>query len=177
MNFIVNEVMEFKHIDAADSNAVFERFAGTSVEKNGFTVDIEVSESDGMEDVFFASAVEDRSSDIKIGVRSGIEAEKPDKLFVRGIVREEVGIDLCDGEAEMSFEDLPDIHTGGDAERVKNDIDGSTVREERHILLSTYFRDDAFITVSAGHFIPDGDFPFLSNINPNLSLCEASDEP
>ena len=119
--------------------------------------------------VNFARAVEDRSSDIKRGVRARIEAEMLDKLFVVWSVREEVEIDLSDGHTEMSFEDLADIHTGGDAERVKNDIDGSTVREERHILLSTYFRDDAFITVSSGHFITDGDFPFLSRISTKAS--------
>ena len=64
MDFIVDEVMKFKHINATDGNAIFEGLPRTTVEQNRFSVRIEKSELNGIEDVVFPCAVEDRSSDM-----------------------------------------------------------------------------------------------------------------
>ena len=70
----------------------------------------------------------------------------------------------------MSFENLSDVHTRGNAERIENDVDGRAVGQERHVFRGADVGNDAFIAVPAGHFIADGDFAFLSDEDATLSL-------
>ena len=63
MDFVVNEVMKFKHINTANGNAVKERLTGAAVEKKRFAIDRERGKRDGVEEIKFFSAVENRRSE------------------------------------------------------------------------------------------------------------------
>ena len=65
MNFIVNEMMKFEHVNATDGNAIEEGKPGSAVKKNGFAVGVEMSKVNGGEKVVIACAVENGSGDIK----------------------------------------------------------------------------------------------------------------
>ncbi|TPV97350.1 MAG: hypothetical protein USCAAHI_03177 [Beijerinckiaceae bacterium] len=53
----------------------------------------------------------------------------------------------------MSFEDLPDIHAGGHAKRIQDDIDRLPIGEEGHVFLRHDLRNDALIAVAPRHLI------------------------
>jgi hypothetical protein len=66
---------------------------------------------------------------------------------------------------EVDFEDLPDVHAGGHAQRVKQDIDRRAVFEERHIFDRDDTGDDTLVTVPTSHLVTDGQWPFGGEID------------
>src|SRR3984893_3826544 len=58
--------------------------------------------------------------------------------------------------AEMRFQNLPDVHTRRNAQRIQNDLDGSAIGKVRHVFLRHDARDDALVAVTAGHLVADG---------------------
>src|ERR1700690_872568 len=56
----------------------------------------------------------------------------------------------------MRFENLTDVHTRRNAERVENDFHGRAVRHVRHVFLGNDTRDDTLVAVAACHFVADG---------------------
>ena len=64
----------------------------------------------------------------------------------------------------MDFEYLTDVHTGRNAQRVKNDVKRRTVGQERHILGFEDTGHNTLVSMTAGHFIAHGDFTLLSDI-------------
>ena len=69
---------------------------------------------------------------------------------------------------------LSDIHTRRNAEGVKDDINGSAVRQERHILLTANFGDNALVAVATAHFIADRNLAFLGDIDADLLIDAGS---
>ena len=55
----------------------------------------------------------------------------------------------------MRLEDLTDVHTRRHAERIEDDLDRRSIGEVRHILFRQNARDDALVTVAAGHLVAD----------------------
>ena len=67
-------------------------------------------------------------------------------------------------ESKVNFENLSDVHTARNAERVEHDLKRSAVCHERHILFGKDSRNDTFVAVTTSHLIADGDFSLLCDI-------------
>src|SRR5699024_5708627 len=67
--------------------------------------------------------------------------------------------------AEVDFEDLADVHTTGNTVGVEDHVDRSSVGEERHVLDRQDRRDDALVSVAAGHLVTDGDLAALGHVD------------
>ena len=67
--------------------------------------------------------------------------------------------------AQMRLQDLTHVHSARHAKRVEHDVDRRAVRQERHVLFRHDTRDDALVTVAAGHLVTHGDLPLLRQIN------------
>src|ERR1700716_1238390 len=65
----------------------------------------------------------------------------------------------------MGLEDLSDVHTARNAERVENDVDGTAIGEERHVLLWNDAGNDTLVAVTSGHLVTDRDFALLGHVN------------
>ena len=65
----------------------------------------------------------------------------------------------------MRFENLTDVHTRRNAERIQNDFHRRAIRERRHIFFRNDARDDALVTVAAGHFVADGELALHGDID------------
>ena len=59
------------------------------------------------------------------------------------------------GPPEVRLENLADVHTRRNAERVEHDLHRRAVRQIRHVLLGQDARDDALVAVAAGHLVAD----------------------
>src|SRR3984885_6225569 len=57
----------------------------------------------------------------------------------------------------MGFENLTDVHTAGNAERVENDFHWRAVWQVGHVFFRKDPGDDAFVAVTAGHLAADGE--------------------
>ena len=53
----------------------------------------------------------------------------------------------------MGFENLSDVHTRWNAQRVENDVDRCTIGQERHVFLRKDPRDNTLVSVTSGHFV------------------------
>ena len=102
MYLIIDKVMEFKEVHIANGNAVVEFFTCTTVVKNSFSVCIKTGFLKHINDIAFMSAIEYRSHYL-------------------------VSESLC-RHTEMYLKNLTDIHSGRNAQRIKNDIERTTVR-------------------------------------------------
>ena len=112
VNLIVNKVEQLEVIHDADGDGVIELSAGTSVVEYRLAVLSESRLLERFADILLVRAVEDGSLDL-----------------VAQMLR---------GKAEMHFEHLTDIHSGGNAQGVEHDIERRAVRKEGHILLRKY---------------------------------------
>ena len=116
-------------------------FAGPAIVEDRFAVLGDTCQLQGLTDVLFVGAVEDRRRDL------------PAQLVGR--------------VAQMDLQNLPDVHTGRDAQGVQDNIQRRASRQERHVLLGQDPGDDALVTVTTGHLIADGDLPLLGDIDPD----------
>ena len=65
----------------------------------------------------------------------------------------------------MRLEQLPDVHSGRNAERVQDDVDGRAVGEERHVLDREDLGDDALVAVTAGELVALLDLALLRHVH------------
>src|SRR6267154_1622263 len=71
---------------------------------------------------------------------------------------------LLGGPSQMRLQNLADIHTRRNAQRIENDLDGGAVRHVRHVLLRHDARDDTLVAVAAGHLVADGELALHGDI-------------
>ncbi len=64
----------------------------------------------------------------------------------------------------MRLENLADVHTRRNAERIENDFYRSAVRHIRHVFLRDDARDNALVAVATGHFVADGELALHGDI-------------
>ena len=78
-----------------------------------------------------------------------------DVLFRRAVEyrRGEVYTQSLRRPAQVGFENLPDVHTGRNAQRIQNDFNRRAIGQIRHVLFRNDARDHTLITVPAGHLI------------------------
>ncbi len=67
--------------------------------------------------------------------------------------------------SEVRLEDLTDVHTRGHAERVEDDLDRRSIGEVRHVLFRKDARDDALVTVAAGHLVADRELALHGDVD------------
>ena len=68
-------------------------------------------------------------------------------------------------KAQVNLQNLSDIHSGRNAQRIQHDIKWTSIRKEWHILYRKYTGNDTLVTMTSCHFIADRDFSLLCNIN------------
>ena len=72
---------------------------------------------------------------------------------------------LMASPTEVRFQDLADVHTAWHAQRVQDDLHRRPVFEVRHVLFRQDARDDALVTVAAGHLVADAQLALHGDVN------------
>ena len=86
------------------------------------------------------------------------------------------GIPALVGEPpEVVLEHLADVHSTGNAQRVEDDVDGSTVFQEGHVLDREDLGHDALVAVATGHLVADRDLASLGDVDAH-GLADAGVE-
>ena len=62
---------------------------------------------------------------------------------------------------KVDFQNLTDVHTARNAQRIQDDIDRSTVFEIRHIFHRNHTGNDTLVTMTSGHFVTGGELTAL----------------
>src|SRR5713226_619628 len=66
--------------------------------------------------------------------------------------------------AEVRLQNLTDVHTRRNAERIENDLDRSAVRHVRHVFLRHDAGDNALVAVTAGHLVANGELALHGDV-------------
>ena len=72
----------------------------------------------------------------------------------------ELAAQLARRPAQMGFENLPDVHPRGHAQRIEHDVDRRAVFEPRHVFFGQDPREHALVAVPPGHLVADLEPPF-----------------
>src|SRR6266581_165853 len=190
MDLVVHQMMKFQDVHYPNSDLMLEGVTALAVEQRYLAGSIKASLFHHPLNSLFRSPFENRRSHGYTALKALGHSQK---LFilkgVEELVHLFVAIDVlqillhirCRGlflqhlfdlpayslgsPAEVSFQYLPDIHTGRDAEGVKHNLHRAAVFHVRHILFGKYPGDYTFITVPARHLIPDLQLPLDGNVD------------
>ena len=164
MDLVVHEVVQLEKVHEADGGALLEGLAGAAVVQLDLPAAGHVGEQfarvgprAGLLVLF------EPGGDVHVGLIDGLV-----DLILGGAVED--GCDSLEAEhtgrpPEVGFEDLPDVHSAGDAQRVEQHVHRRAVLHERHVLLGDDARDDALVAVSAGHLVARGELPLGRDID------------
>src|SRR6267143_1762752 len=181
VDLVVDQVRELEHVDVADGDGLIKLFAGHAVEQVDFAGVRQARNFEQVADFRFARAIEYRRgerdafaeafSDFEQIVVAQLRERLPDRGIRKNFAEpaaQGFGADflaqqtlqavaeLLGGPAEVRLQNLSDVHTRRNAERIENDLDGSAIGKVRHVFLGHDARDDALVAVAAGHFVADG---------------------
>src|SRR5271166_3392662 len=171
VDLVVHQVEQLEDVDVANGDRVLERLAGAAVEQDCLAagtdqlvaVPVRQRGAEQAGDLLLVRAVEDRRGDV--GARlAGVGADGPQPVLPLLVL----ALDLPAGlryPPEVGLEDLADVHSAGDAERVEHDVDRSPVGEERHVLDRQDLGDDTLVTVAARQLVAVGDLPLLGDVD------------
>ena len=108
MDLVVDQVVEFEHVDVSDGGLLLHFFAGSTVEESDFSVPWQACGFECIVDDFFGCTVENRCD--------GLEAE-------HGA-----------GPSQVGFKNLTYVHAARNPKRIEHDLDRCTIWQERHVL-------------------------------------------
>src|ERR1051326_2997924 len=88
-------------------------------------------------------------------------------IFARFLVEQcgDAFAEFVAGPAQVSFQDLADVHAAGNAERVEHDFDRRAVGEIGHVFIGKNARNHALVAVTAGHLIAHAQLALHGDIN------------
>src|SRR6185312_8810227 len=127
VNLVVDQMRKLEHVDVTHRHLLLEGLAGHAVEERRLAGRRQLGLLEQVLDVGLAGAVENR--------------------------RRELQAENLAGPPEVGLQDLADVHTAGNAQRIQHDLDGRAVRHVGQILLRQDAGDDALVTVAAGHLV------------------------
>src|SRR5712664_1025935 len=162
VNLVVDEMRKLEHVDVADSDRLVELVAAHAVEEVDLAGMRQTRDLEQMADFRFARAVKYRRCE-----GNAFAEAAPDRFRTRFLVEKtrEAVAQLLGSPAEMRLENLADVHTRRNAERVQNDLDGSAVGHVGHIFLRHDAGNDALVAVAAGHLVTDGKLALHGDID------------
>ena len=139
MDLVVHQMVELQEVNPSDCDVVIELLARTAVVHLTLSIFAQACLAQSIADRCLVCAIKDRCSDL------------PTKSLSR--------------VTQVDFTHLTDIHTGRNAQRIKHDIQRSTVRQIRHVFPRQNTRYNTLVSVTAGHLIAYGDLALLRDIN------------
>src|SRR5882762_8561332 len=190
VDLVVDQVRELEHVDVADGDGLIELFAGHAVEQVDFAGVRQARDFQQVADFRFARAVEygrgegnafleafgifqqlvvaqlrERLPDCRFGEDFAVPAANRFGFHFLAQQALQAVAEFPAGPAQVRFENLSDVHTRRNAERVQNDFHRRAIRERRHIFFRNDARDDALVTVAAGHFVADGELALHGDVD------------
>ena len=166
MDLVRDEVVELQHVDDADDHLLGERLAGETVVEDRLALRaypallalVLLLDLAGLAEKLVDLALLDAVEHWRRGMESEIAARK----------------------AEIRLEQLSEVHSGRHAERVQHDVDRPAVGQERHVAARQDARDDALVSVTAGHLVADGQVLLVdqehAHLLDDLAVAELSEE-
>ena len=139
MELVINHVVKFDHVHDTNGHTIIKWLTSASIIKNCLSITIHTCFTNGIPEIVCASSIKDRRCNMDTKVASS--------------------------HTKVKFHNLTNIHTRWHPKWVQHDINWCPVWKIRHILNWNNAGNNPFVSVASGHFIPNTDFPFLSDVN------------
>src|SRR5262249_47296093 len=190
VNLVVDKVRELKHVDVADGNRLIEHVSRHAVEQVDLSGMRQARNFKQVADFRFARAVEHGRGERDSFAEAFGDFEQLIVVEVGdGLVNRSFGEDFLEpaanrfranflaekalqavakffaGPAEVRFENLTDVHTRRNAERIQNDFDRGAIGHIGHVFIRHDARDDALVAVTARHFVADRELALHGDVN------------
>ncbi len=181
MNLVIDQVMQFQHIDDADCHWTFKDFTGPTIGQPDLARLLQARLGQHMVDVVFPCAIENRRGDwdtagqvvgqfqntvviqalhFRLDFSGFVDTvqgfPKRGDLAAFLIAFQSAGNFIAQagtGPTQMGFQNLPDIHTAGHPKRVQHDIDMGPIFQIGHVFNRHDLGDNTLVAVTTGHFI------------------------
>src|SRR3989338_2671285 len=139
MDLVFHHVVQLQHVHDTDGNRLREGLPGAAVEEHAL-----------------AAFVQARLFQLR-----------PDFLLCRTRKRRHDGLisQSLRGKSQMELEDLPEVHTGWNAQRRQNDVYRIPLLIKWHVFLRKHARNHALVAVTAGKLVADGDSAELGDFD------------
>ena len=168
MNLIIHQVVQLQDVLVAHRNRVRERLARTTVNQTclagasnqTIAVTVRIRVIHQVEELILMSAVEHGG---RQAGRSGFLREVRHILQPRRVTLNLPT--LLSEPAGVNLKHLADVHTTRDAQRVQNDINGSTVFQEGHVFNRQDLGNNALVTVATCELVAVGNLTLLRNVH------------
>ena len=189
MDLVIDQVVQFEHVDIAHCHLAMEFLTGTTVIEVNLARTIKAGFFKHTNNIRLTGAVEDRGGHRNAATQ--VVAKLDDftigQLFDAGdvffafidiikLVTQVFHLATTVGNSidkfadlftkttrsptKVGFKDLANVHTRRNAQRVQNDIDRRTVFEVRHVFNRHNARYDTLVPVTAGHLVTRLHFTF-----------------
>ena len=142
MDFVFHQMIQFHHVNHAYGNFVVKFFSVPTIVKINFTALRQAGFFEFFFNILFRRAVERRSD---------------------GAVAK-----LAGGPTQMGFQNLPDIHSGSDSQRIQNYIHRRAVGQIWHIFFGKNFGNNSLVAVTTRQFVARLNFSQLRHIDLNF---------
>ena len=187
MNLIIYQMMELQHVFPTDSDLSVQLFTSTAVIQIRLRIDRKSCCRQCCCEIFITAAVKDggRYMDTRVCRFRHAVSIKVISCSTESLLQNLrlFGIFLCSFDffpkhmacpGQVDFKNLSYIHTGRNAERIQNQIDGTSVRRKGHIFDRQNSRAYAFVPVAACHFIAFTNLTLLCNIDTDKFIDSRS---
>src|SRR5882762_5374 len=189
VDLVVDQVRQLQHVDVTDGDLLRELLAGHAVPQRDLAGMGQSGHFEQVADLRFARAVKYRRGHgnafaeavgvfeqrfvVEIhqrlpdgGVGENLAEPAADGLRFPVLVEQspDTAAEFLGGPSEMGLEDLADVHTGRNAQRVEHHFHGSTVGQIRHVRFRNDARDHTLVAVAAGHFVADREFSLHGDV-------------
>src|SRR5216684_8165544 len=189
VNLVVDEMRKLEHVDVADGDRLVELVAAHAVEEVDLAGVRQTGDFEQVADFRFARAVENRRGEgnafaeafgileqlIVTEFRERLPHRRFRKHFAEPAAQRlglyflaeqafEAVAEFLGSPAEVRLQNLTDVHTRRNAERIENDLDRSAVRHVRHVFLRHDAGDDTLVAMAAGHLVADGELALHGDV-------------
>ena len=185
MDLVVDHVTELEDVGRAHGDGLAELLAGAAVIELGLAAVVELGDElgahmvavclGGLVDQVDVGTTDDLGDLVLLGT---VEDGRGDEERTRDVLVGVLGIlvpTAGSGPAEVALEQLADVHTGRNAQRVQDDIDRGAVCHVGHVLDRKDVADNTLVAVAAGDLIALLDLTALRDVDANLLVdarCE-----
>ena len=178
MDLVVDHVAELEHVGRTHGDGLAELLARTAIVELGLAALVELRHELGAHmlavalagkvDHVLVGTTDDLGDLVLLGaVKDGRRGEERAGDVLVGIVG--IGIPAASGRpAKVALEQLAHVHTGGDAQRVEDNVDGGAVGHVGHVLHGQDLADNALVAVATGDLVALLDLTALSDVDAHL---------
>ena len=179
MDLVVDEVVELQDVHVSDRDRPGVGLTGTAIKETGLTGRVHetlaIPRHQGVieqtSNFFLAGTIEHRGCDLgsrHCFLRHGNQTLSPGRITGNLPT-------LLGSPTQVDFQDLTEVHTSGNTQGVQDDVNRSSILQERHVLHGENLGDNTLVSVATSELVTLRNLALLSDVD-NHTLVDTGAE-